>query len=71
MGEGLDTILKKYAPHCGFTLIVFKFDEPGLSNYISNAERKGMIKGLKETVKRLEANEDTPVTWPEDDTKVH
>lgn len=45
----------------GFALIVFEFHNPGIGNYVSNAERSGMIKALRETADRLEANEDIPV----------
>lgn len=42
----------------GFCLIIFKFHEPGTSNYISNAERPTMIQALRETADRLEKNQD-------------
>ena len=48
----------------GFTLLVFKFNNPGESNYISNANRQDMIKALRETADRLEKQEDYPT--PED-----
>ena len=35
-----------------------KFNEPGQSNYISNADRKDMIKSLRETADRLDNKED-------------
>lgn len=44
----------------GFALIVFDFDNPGIGNYISNAERSDMIKSLRETADRLERNQDIP-----------
>ena len=44
----------------GFALFVFPFKEPGISNYISNADRNDMIKALKEKVKRFENMEDFP-----------
>lgn len=48
----------------GFALLVFPFNEPGMSNYISNAERKDMIKALREAADRFEKNQDfkTPET---------
>jgi len=46
----------------GFCLIVFEFNKPGISNYISNAQRLNMIEALKETVDRLEKNQDIPAT---------
>jgi hypothetical protein len=44
----------------GFALIVFEFGKPGVSNYVSNAERDTMIEGLKETIERLKNKEDIP-----------
>lgn len=60
IAAGIQDVLEDVAPGLGFALIVFKFNEPGVSNYISNAERSSMIEGLKETIKRLEAGEDIP-----------
>lgn len=42
----------------GFTILVFPFNEPGVSNYISNANREDMIKALRETADRLEQKQD-------------
>lgn len=42
----------------GCCLLVFEFDKPGVSNYISNAERKSIIQALRETADRLEKNQD-------------
>jgi len=42
----------------GFTILVFPFNEPGVSNYISNANRVDMIKSLREAADRLEHNQD-------------
>ena len=60
----LARMIKKKIPGLGFALLVFKFHEPGMSNYISNAHREDMIKSLEETVKRWKNNEDfkTPET---------
>jgi hypothetical protein len=41
----------------GFALLVFPFNEPGVSNYVSNAEREDMITALREAANRLENNE--------------
>lgn len=41
-----------------FAILVF--DNPGVTQYVSNADRTDMIKALKEMVNRLEANEDIP-----------
>lgn len=38
----------------GFVLLCFKFGEEGRANYISNADRKGIITSLKEIVARFE-----------------
>lgn len=42
----------------GFCLLVFGFNAPGISNYVSNANRADMIKALRETADRLEKNQD-------------
>lgn len=43
----------------GATLLVYPFNgEPGLANYISDAHREDMIKYLRETADRIEANMD-------------
>lgn len=42
----------------GFALIVFPFGNPGISNYVADANRGDMIKLLRETADRLEKNED-------------
>lgn len=61
LAKVLDDAISEFFPQAGFALIIFKFHEEGLSNYISNAERGSMIKALKEIVERLEKNEDIPV----------
>jgi hypothetical protein len=60
IAEGIQDVLNDFQPDLGFALIVFKFNEPGVSNYISNASRSSMIKGLKETIIRLESGDDIP-----------
>lgn len=42
----------------GFALFVFEFHKPGVSNYISNAQRDDMILAIKETLARFEAKQD-------------
>lgn len=42
----------------GFALIVFPFNRPGISNYISNANRESMIEALEEKVKILKSKSD-------------
>lgn len=44
----------------GFALLVFDFGKPGISNYISNAQRSDMIAALRETADRLESKQDIP-----------
>jgi len=51
-------IINELFPNEGFALIVFPFYNPGISNYISNANRKDIIKGLREAAKRFENKED-------------
>lgn len=53
MRDIADYIGKEVAGH-GFALIVFPFGSPGLSDYISNSNRRDMIKTLRETADRLE-----------------
>ena len=38
----------------GFALLIFEFHRPGISNYISNADRSSMVEALRETADRLE-----------------
>lgn len=57
---GIDTKLKEISPDLGFALIVFKFNEPGIGNYISNGKREDMITALREAAERLENKEDIP-----------
>lgn len=56
----LGTMIQKEIPGVGFALVVFEFKAPGIANYISNADREDMIKGLQETVDRLRRNKDFP-----------
>lgn len=55
--------ISKQIPGLGFALIVFEFHEPGMGNYISNAQRDSMIKAFEEVLHRWKNNEDfeTPV----------
>lgn len=45
---------------CLFALIVADSTGPGVGQYVSNVERPGMIKLLRETADRLERREDVP-----------
>ena len=59
LAGGIDEALTHiYNRKLGFTLLVFEFGKPGISDYISNANREDMIKGLRETALRLENKED-------------
>lgn len=40
----------------GFVLLLFDFGDDGFFTYLSNAEREGMIKGLRELLAKLEAD---------------
>lgn len=54
MGDNIQKMLPK---DFGYAVIVFPFNTPGISNYISNAERSTMIEALRETADRLEKNQ--------------
>lgn len=57
IGQIIEMMLPK---DFGFCLMVFPFNRPGISNYISNAERATMIEALKEKIKVLESKSDFP-----------
>jgi len=42
----------------GFALLVFPFSKPGISNYISNANRSDIILAMREAADRLENKQD-------------
>ena len=44
----------------GFILLTFEFNKPGISNYISNADRESMVEALREAASRIEKNQDMP-----------
>lgn len=50
--------IQKELPGLGFCLLVFEFFEPGMANYLSNAQREDMIRALEETVARLKGGQD-------------
>lgn len=56
---------KLYGEQMGFALLCFPFYQPGIGDYISNAQRKDMIKALREAANRLENKEIIPVTQGE------
>jgi GH25 family lysozyme M1 (1,4-beta-N-acetylmuramidase) len=58
MQQMAEKIIKMLPKDFGFTITVFPFNNPGVSNYISNANRSDMIKALRETADRLEKRQD-------------
>ena len=56
----IDGVLQKELGPMGFAVMIFEFHRPGISNYISNAEREDMIKALRELADRLEKKQDIP-----------
>lgn len=56
----LAKMVENEIPGIGFAILVFDFNEPGMSNYISNARREDMINSLKETVARFESGRTFP-----------
>lgn len=51
-----------YGKQMGFALTIFEFYNPGIGDYVSNAQRSDMVKALRECADRLEAKEDIPKT---------
>lgn len=47
--------IQEEIPGLGFAVFTFKFNEPGMSNYISNANREEMMTALEETLNRFKA----------------
>ena len=60
IAAGVEAVLNEQFGKKGFMLVVFDFHQPGISNYISNAQRAEMITTLRETADRLENNQDIP-----------
>ncbi len=61
IGLGIDSVLKDlFIEKMGFMLVIFGFNQPGIGNYISNAQTQDTIKALRECADRLEAKEDIP-----------
>jgi hypothetical protein len=58
MAKAINDLLNngQHPPPVGFVLLVFPFDGPegARTNYVSNADRKTMLAGLKEIVARFE-----------------
>ncbi len=51
-------VTRKLPKGWGFAIVVFPFHRPGISNYVSNAQRQDMITALRETADRLEQRQD-------------
>jgi len=64
LANHVDHKIRETLGHMGFAIIVFEFNHPGVSNYISNASRSDMIQALRETADRLERNQDITVFIP-------
>ena len=64
LAGGINALLEaEYGRKIGFGLIVFEFGECSKSgDYISNGDRKDMVKALRETAERIEKNEIIPPT---------
>ena len=61
IAHALDAALKEHIEEdLGFVLITFQFGDPNTTNYVSNADRKSVIKGLCETADRLENSDYMP-----------
>jgi SpoVK/Ycf46/Vps4 family AAA+-type ATPase len=61
LAEDIDEQLQEaYGHKMGFFLTVFEFNTPGQSNYISNCNRKDIVKSLEEIKKRFENREINP-----------
>lgn len=61
IAQALDEhFIEKAGRRLGFCLILFEFGGPGTTNYVSNADRADMIKGLKETIEQFEKNQIIP-----------
>lgn len=52
-------LLKELLPEkYGFALLVFEYNNVGMSNYVSSANRSDMVKALREAANRLEGKKD-------------
>ncbi len=52
--QNLGDLIQDHIKGLGFVLFVFPFHNSGISNYISNGQRKDIINLLKETLERFE-----------------
>lgn len=62
LAAGIQDVLNELFGNIGFALLLFDFNNPGIGNYISNANRQDMIKALIECAERLEKNQFIPAT---------
>ena len=61
LGRVIQDTINKFFPGWGFVLVIFKFNEKGVSSYVTSAEHETMIKALREMVKALEEKQNFPV----------
>jgi hypothetical protein len=54
----LAPMIEERIPGLGFALFTFEFATPGITHYISNAQRPDMIKALEETLLRFKNKQD-------------
>ena len=64
LGKVIQDTINKFFTGWGFVLVIFKFNEKGISSYVTSAERETMIAALKEMVEALERDKDFPVGPP-------
>ena len=62
LAQNINSTLNQFMSDAGFLLVVFNFNKPGVSNYVSNGNRESMIETLRETANRLEKGENIPVS---------
>jgi len=60
LASATQEVIKDLLGEMGFAILVFEFNRPGISHYVSNAERADMIDALRETADRLEKKQDIP-----------
>ena len=61
LGEATESVLPPGpSRHDKALFVLVVFDDPGLAQYVSNAEREDVIKALREMADRLERRQDVP-----------
>lgn len=55
-------LLALFGRKLGFALLVFEFGDSDIGNYVSNVERKSMIKALRDAADKLESGQVIPKT---------